>query len=204
MTTGTQIIHIALSGLGLLALCVLYFWLYREYRVEKFRFELYVIRDRLFDAARKGVISFDHPAYISMRKVINRIIRFGHRVKLLDVLVFGVIDGLYPYRREEDRLPRKLFNAIDTLEDTEAQHVLQMAFIDTAFIVCKHMLWTSPTMLCLFANVIAYKSIRKILQGGWSVFSTWTLDSIKSRIARLSIIQWVFSGSAEWTLDMPR
>lgn len=204
MTTETQIIHVILSGLGLGALYILYFWFYKDYRVEKFRFELYVVRDRLFDAAQKGVISFDHPAYLLMRKTINRIIRFGHRVKLLDVLVFAVIDTLYPYRRENDHLFRKLFNIIDTTEDTEAKYALQKAFIDTAFIICKQMLWTSPTMLLLLVGIVVYKSLDKLFRGGWSFFSSLTWNSIKNRIARLPIIQWVFSGSTEWTLDMPR
>ena len=68
-------------------LWVLFFWHYREYRVDNFRQRLFAIRDELFDLGRAGVIAFDHPAYGVVRTLINGFIRFANRIGVLSLLL---------------------------------------------------------------------------------------------------------------------
>jgi hypothetical protein len=76
---GSTIFTVAYSVVSLLGLWYLVFWLYRGYSVDAFRQDMFDLRDDLFDAARTGLISFDHPAYGLLRSTINGFIRFGHR-----------------------------------------------------------------------------------------------------------------------------
>lgn len=70
-----------------IALCwSLFFWPWRQYRLDYFRLRLFVLRDELFDLAADGAIPFDHPAYELLRNSLNSNIRFGHKHGLLDVL----------------------------------------------------------------------------------------------------------------------
>lgn len=77
------------TGLFLAALWVIGFFLYREYRVDVFRQQLFAVRDDLFDLARMGEITFDHPAYCSLRTMCNGYIRFGHRFNVLTVVLLA-------------------------------------------------------------------------------------------------------------------
>ncbi len=73
------------SVASLAGLVVLYFWLYRDYRIDLFRQRLFALRDELFDLARSGAISFDDRAYGLLRSTLNGFIRFGHRLTFFPV-----------------------------------------------------------------------------------------------------------------------
>lgn len=55
-------------------------WFYREYRIDRFRQDLFAIRDELFDLGVAGALAFDAPSYLLLRNTINGFLRFGHRV----------------------------------------------------------------------------------------------------------------------------
>ncbi len=76
---GSTIFTVGSSVVSLLGLWFLVFWFYRTYSVDAFRQDMFDLRDDLFDAARTGLVSFDHPAYGQLRSTINGFIRFGHR-----------------------------------------------------------------------------------------------------------------------------
>jgi hypothetical protein len=65
--------------------------LYNAYRVDRLRDDLFAVRDRLFDEARAGRISFDSPAYRSVRAMCNGLIRFGHTTSLSEFIAFKVL-----------------------------------------------------------------------------------------------------------------
>jgi hypothetical protein len=74
----------------LAALFTLY-WLYeveyKRYRLDRFRDNLFLIRGSLFDAAARGEIPLDHPAYHILRTNINGIIRFSHDLSFFRFLL---------------------------------------------------------------------------------------------------------------------
>ena len=72
---------------GLFALWVLYFLCWREYRIDAYRQRTFGVRDDLFDFAASGHISFDNPAYTTLRDLSNGMIRFAHRLTITRVLV---------------------------------------------------------------------------------------------------------------------
>jgi hypothetical protein len=84
-----EMMPIAIRSL-LFVLCLLYlvFWRYRIYKLDLFRQDIFDLRDALFDNARGGLISFDHPAYGMLREFMNGFIRFGHQLSLWQMLIF--------------------------------------------------------------------------------------------------------------------
>lgn len=76
------------TTLSLVGIYWIAFWLYRDYRVDQFRQSLFAIRDELFDFAADGNIGFDHAVYRGLRELINRQIRFGHRIRLMPGIFF--------------------------------------------------------------------------------------------------------------------
>ncbi len=77
------------SLVSILGLLVLYFWLYRDYRIDLFRQRLFALRDELFDLARSGALPFDHRAYGLLRSTLNGFIRFGHRLTFIPVALLA-------------------------------------------------------------------------------------------------------------------
>src|SRR5690606_22651328 len=73
--------------LAVLLLWVLFFWLYRDYRLDLFRQKLFALRDELFDVAAAGDVGFDSPAYGMLRSTINGTIQYGHQLGFLDLLL---------------------------------------------------------------------------------------------------------------------
>lgn len=67
--------------LSLVALSFLYIWLrcHWRWKIDYFRNELFALRDKLFDYALQGKLSFDDPAYVLLRSRINRLLRFAHK-----------------------------------------------------------------------------------------------------------------------------
>ncbi len=82
-----------ISLISLLGIWILFFWLYRDYRNDKIREELFSLRDTLFQMAKQGEIEFDSKAYGRLRSSINATIRNAHKITLLDIIFFDLLAG---------------------------------------------------------------------------------------------------------------
>ena len=65
------------SVLALFALWIAVYYLWRDFRNDAFRDHLFSIRDRMFLYAAQDHISFDHPAYTTLRNRMNVLLRHG-------------------------------------------------------------------------------------------------------------------------------
>lgn len=140
-------ISIALMFVGL-------FWLYRDYRVDKFRQKLFKLRDSLFDAAASGSIDFDNEAYVMLRSTMNGAIRFGHRFNLLQMFI-------YVYMTADIDRPKgsgygdRLASATESFSDE--QKTMVKSYHDRMnFIVLEHMILTSPLLLLTVLLPLAF------------------------------------------------
>ncbi len=66
------------------------FWRFRQLRIDTFRQSIFAIRDELFLYAAQGNIAFDHPAYRSLRNMLNGYIRFSHRISLVRMIAHSI------------------------------------------------------------------------------------------------------------------
>jgi hypothetical protein len=67
-----------LISLALLVVIILRIW--PEQRTDLFRQEMFALRDELFDFAVADKVSFDDPAYILLRQLMNGFIRYAHNL----------------------------------------------------------------------------------------------------------------------------
>lgn len=79
MTPETRL-QFALLGLSFAWLVTVWVRGFRVLAKDRFRSELFALRERLFDLAASGRISFDDPAYLTERKIINVFIRDTDRI----------------------------------------------------------------------------------------------------------------------------
>lgn len=67
-----------LSSLGLLALCLFAFYLWRDYSLDVFRERVFSLRDELFLYVLANRIDFANVAYSGLRDRMNTVLRFAH------------------------------------------------------------------------------------------------------------------------------
>jgi len=68
------------SAIGITVLYVLWFYSYKAYRIDEFRFRMFSLRDHLFDYATQNRELFHHPSYLSLRQMMNGSIRYAHNM----------------------------------------------------------------------------------------------------------------------------
>jgi hypothetical protein len=74
------------SALALLGLWFFICYLWRDFRLDSFREDIFSVRDRMFLYAAQGNIGFDHPAYAILRNRMNILLRYGHVFTLTKLL----------------------------------------------------------------------------------------------------------------------
>lgn len=67
---------------GVAVLAVAYGVMYRRMKVDRFREDLFTLRDEVFDYMWKNDLPYDHPAYVVMRTNLNGAIRFSERLTI--------------------------------------------------------------------------------------------------------------------------
>jgi hypothetical protein len=87
MMTPTDGLNAMIAGFALLLFWIVFAFLYRDYRVDAFRQQMFAVRDEMFDYAADGEIDFDDPAYVLVRTTMNGFIRFADRMNLVSVIV---------------------------------------------------------------------------------------------------------------------
>jgi len=133
-----------LPSLSLIGLWVLFFWLYRDYRVDLFRQRLFALRDELFDLGRTSQIAFHHQAYGLLRTTINGYIRFAHRLSFF----VGRAPASAIYKAVMASLPATPFGRLPkALETVDPQVRAQLESIVTRmhFAVFDQLVLTSAT-----------------------------------------------------------
>jgi hypothetical protein len=82
-------LSVAISGLGLLVLAILY----RDYKIDCLRDNLFALRDELFDyAVQEGLL--EHAGYRELRRFFNNMIRFCHKISFFRLSLSIAADKL--------------------------------------------------------------------------------------------------------------
>lgn len=156
----------------LLFLWVLFFWLYRDYRLDLFRQRMFSLRDDLFDLADSGAISFDHKAYGMLRSVINGNIQFGHQLGFLELLVAALVSRRNAHQKTHfekswehacQSLPTETADKMRSIRTR--MHVLifdQLVF--TSFLLMVTMVALVVAILTFFAKRLLTRLVEKLLR----------------------------------------
>ncbi len=95
--TDAQIAAALTSILSLIGILVL-LRLHRDTSVDRFREDLFALRDEMFDFAASGGVEFRHPAYGMLRLTMNGFLRWADRLHLLRIVLLR-----FAYPREDRR-----------------------------------------------------------------------------------------------------
>jgi hypothetical protein len=81
------------SVLALFALWIAVYYLWRDFRNDAFREDIFSVRDQMFLYAALGNVSFDHPAYTILRNRMNGLLRHGHEFTLTRMFLILLTHG---------------------------------------------------------------------------------------------------------------
>ena len=152
----TQVVEMFRVAFWFACLWLLCFWLLRRYRVDAFRYKLFVIRDSLFDAALEGSVPFNHPAYSMMRQYMNGLIRFAYRLNTTTLLFFLLISLLSPKKRITPDFSTKLYEACKTLPTDTAREKVFSIHAHVLYYVFTHITYTSPVFFPVFTTMTIF------------------------------------------------
>ena len=113
--------------------------LLKEYRIDKLRTELFILRDQLFDHAVSGKISFSDPAYTTLRSNINTLLRFAHKVSFTRIMLSSmVIVKSSAGRKKTLEHTKKWETVLAGLEDEELRKYVKNLHEESIFTIIKH------------------------------------------------------------------
>jgi hypothetical protein len=141
-----QIITLIYSSVSIALFGIFLLGLYRDYCIDRFRQEMFAIRDGLFDFAAANGIAFDHPAYGMLRSTMNGFIRFADRLTLLHSLILRLLT-----KRDENHLTRLSFESrwqrhAESLSAEQLKR-LQTARREMNVLVARHLIRSSPFLI---------------------------------------------------------
>lgn len=95
--------------------------LYRDYSVDRFRGEMFALRDEMFDFAASGGIAFGSPAYGRLRLTMNGLARRAPRMRLMEIVLFRLLSR--PDRGEIAGFDAAWEKALDGLDDASRRRL---------------------------------------------------------------------------------
>ncbi len=159
-------IQLAQTMLGLAALSFAYFYMYGRTKVDRYREDLFSLRDGLFDAMWKNGSRFDLPAYRLLRQLLNGAVRTADTLTPLSFLQFALV------ALRDDTAEDSLSRALSTVEDPAVRE--RLLDVRRAF---EHRL-----LMFLFGEGLAgwlFRSLRHL---------NWLWERIRGFLASLAVL----------------
>lgn len=164
-----QELNIITSFVGLMSLWWLWYYCWKPYALARFRQELFDVRDELFDSIVKHSYSFgfDSKIYRRTREDLNKMIRFAHEAKPLNVLITLLIDRRsmeYAVKRSQEARQqltdegRKLLKFVDTRQERAVKRYLLTSSFLLWVVIVLTVILAIPEMI-LREGVLALRSI---------------------------------------------
>jgi hypothetical protein len=164
---------------GLVALWLLVFKFVADYRIDALRDRLFAVREKLFDYAAQGGISFDDPAYTKLRMLINGLIRFAHRLTFMR-FAMGVLFMEWRDQPCDKKLLVEWREALNALPP-EASRELRDLHGSAIVLVVRHLVTGSPLMLALLLCF----SVWALLNG----FAKRLMESFADHLPGLDVLE---------------
>ena len=158
----TACLYGAISAAGLLALLALY----RDYRIDRLRDDLFAARDKLFDyAVKEGLLT--HPGYRHLRDVFNGMLRFCHKISFSRLALSIALSRIM---RQEKKPFEEWVRSIQELPRTQQEALTEYHL--RMFVLV--LVYLSDTSLILFP-IIGIFRVKNIFQmtfrrAGQSIF----------------------------------
>lgn len=140
----------------LISSCILWTTAYRNLFSDIYRQQLFRIRDNLFDIAARGEISFDDPAYHTLRYMLNGAIQYAHRISATTLFLTWVFRDQLQIEQHAD--PR--------LDDVETRYPQMYAQVmgNVATITVQYCINCSLILRLVFKLIHTSAKQRQLLQ----------------------------------------
>lgn len=146
------------SAAASVALILVLWTLWPTHRLDRFRQDVFVVRDELFDFAASGRIGFNHPSYRLLRASMNGFIRYGHQLTFFRLICtslhWRVLD------REPDFSWASQWEISLKQLDEETAHQLRLFHARTLTLVIKRLVAGSPVLLAAAVAVVTFELLR--------------------------------------------
>lgn len=161
MTIAEGIASILLWSINIGLGCVLIFWCRHQYRVDVLRYRLFVCRDELFDLALAGTLGFGDQAYVLLRRKINNMLRFAHKISLIRAGMVSFFCRGAAFEELRDTDDREWEKAVCALPSEEAQNRVRLIRDSVLVEVSKHTVgWVVWKYLVMRARLSAAEQQR--------------------------------------------
>lgn len=116
-----------------------------EVRLDSFRQGMFTVRDEMFDYAAEGNISFEHPAYVLLRRQLNGYIRFAH-----DLTVFRILMRVAAHKirgeQQSSIWHADWEKAIQSIHNSDVENQLRNFHHRALMLAVKRLLFGSPVL----------------------------------------------------------
>ena len=143
---------------------IIYFWGYRKFRIDLLRHRLFVLRDSLFIKTYSMGIPLDSPSYVTMRQILNGLLRHGHRVSIWGVLAAHW--GLKKYPRGEQPFFDDLDDQLVSLHNEEYREFVQDIYQRMILLVFWHITTGAPILILYVAYKLCVLLVQALYNRG--------------------------------------
>ncbi len=140
-----HIINMFFSTISLVGIWFL-FILHRKYSIDRFREEMFRLRDEVFNYAESGEIDFNSQAYGLLRTAANGFIRFAHKLSVLQMILFYFSVKNFKLIDTKDSFDEKWAKSLEGFNDEKAK-TLKEYKLRMSLLVIKHIVFSSPPLL---------------------------------------------------------
>jgi len=177
--TATQFIDVMISIVSLLALWAFYSIAYADYRRDVYRQKLFGLRNELFDLAADGDLSFETPAYKTLRTTLNGFIRFGHRLRFSTLGTFILLEERAK-APDAERFAMRWADEVAQLSPEIAMK-LNTILMKAHRVAFEQLVLTSPVLLVLIVPPVMLFAMKNLGQKLWSRPYTWCRNMMGNR-----------------------
>lgn len=141
------------TGFAALGLWIFFFWLYRDYRIDKVRQDLFRLRDEIWDICAQQQI-LDRPAHRVLRSRLNGMIRFAHRLTFTWWVTAVTVECFHPTPEIDERHRREVEQALESIE-TDVADALRSRLSRAHVLMIEHLALVSPVFwVCIIPAVL--------------------------------------------------
>ena len=153
-----------LIWIDLALLYLIVFVLYRQYRVDALRHQLFVVRGALFDYALANGLAFNDPAYVMLRDSINSTLRFAHKISVTRFLVLSAAVRWFSCTEMVTAHERQWQEALGRVAVPEHRRKIVELHEQVLLAIGRHTILGSIFWFMLLANVAIFNHLRQRYQ----------------------------------------
>jgi hypothetical protein len=175
-------LYAALAGAGLLLLG----YLYRDYRIDRMRDELFEVRDQLFDYAVEEAL-LDHAGYRRLRDTFNGMLRFCHKISFFRLCVSMALEILLVPQNQRKNPYTEWLKIVEDLPQAQKDKLIHFHFC--MFVIAMQYLTKTSVILGPVLSLLQVKDLfrhagasvlPKLInrtERGWQIIEEQALES---------------------------